>query len=121
MTDRLDVPGAPGLGVDVRRSARARRMTLRVSSLDGKVTLTVPRGTAQSACARFLDGHARVRNVLNHHERVGEIEVTLGEVRCLQSRGLEPIDDAGRGLDHGERGELADHERTRDGYGDDGG
>ena len=44
--------------VTVRRNARARRMTLRVSRLDGRVTLTVPPATTDRAARAFLDGHA---------------------------------------------------------------
>ena len=45
-------------GVTIRRNARARRMTLRVSRLDGRVTLTVPPSTTDRAARAFLDGHA---------------------------------------------------------------
>ncbi|MEM9970315.1 MAG: SprT family zinc-dependent metalloprotease [Pseudomonadota bacterium] len=37
--------------VTVRRSGRARRMTLRVSRLDGRVTLTLPRGVSEREAA----------------------------------------------------------------------
>ncbi len=36
------LPGNPPIDVTVRRSARARRLSLRVSRLDGRVTLTMP-------------------------------------------------------------------------------
>jgi predicted metal-dependent hydrolase len=36
------IPGDPGLPVTVRRSARARRMTLRVSRIDGAAVLILP-------------------------------------------------------------------------------
>ena len=36
------LPGPPALEITLRRSARARRFSLRVSALDGKVTLTLP-------------------------------------------------------------------------------
>ncbi|MEM0947082.1 MAG: SprT family zinc-dependent metalloprotease [Pseudomonadota bacterium] len=41
---------APGIDVAVKRSRQARRLSLRVSSLDGRVTLTLPRhvGTAEA-------------------------------------------------------------------------
>lgn len=35
-------PGAPPLEITLRRSARARRFSLRVSQLDGSITLTLP-------------------------------------------------------------------------------
>ncbi|QMU59980.1 MAG: DUF45 domain-containing protein [Boseongicola sp.] len=41
-------------GVVVKRSARARRMTLRVSRLDGKVTLTLPRQIRDRVAVDFL-------------------------------------------------------------------
>ncbi|NIZ10076.1 M48 family metallopeptidase [Pseudooceanicola sp. HF7] len=37
------LPGNPPVPVTIRRSARARRISLRVSALDGRVTLTLPR------------------------------------------------------------------------------
>ncbi len=40
--------------VTVRRSKRARRMTLRVSRLDGRVTLTLPRGVSEREAAGFV-------------------------------------------------------------------
>ena len=45
-------------GVTIRRSGRARSMTLRVSRLDGRVTLTLPQSTTDRAARAFLDGHA---------------------------------------------------------------
>ena len=41
--DTLKLKDAPEIEVRLRRSAAARRMSLRVSQLDGSVTLTVPR------------------------------------------------------------------------------
>ena len=51
------IPGDPPVEVTLRRSARARRYSLRVSGLDGRVTLTLPaRGSVDEA----LDfAHAR--------------------------------------------------------------
>ncbi|KMW58446.1 putative metal-dependent hydrolase [Candidatus Rhodobacter oscarellae] len=37
------LPGEPPIELILRRSARARRITLRVSALDGRVTLSVPK------------------------------------------------------------------------------
>lgn len=44
----------PETNVLVRSSGRARRLSLRVSSLDGKVTLTVPRGVRAREAERFV-------------------------------------------------------------------
>ncbi|MGB3554538.1 MAG: M48 family peptidase, partial [Jannaschia sp.] len=42
MVETLSVPGAPGIEIALRRSARARRMSLRVGRSDGRVTLSLP-------------------------------------------------------------------------------
>ena len=47
------LPGSPPVPLTLRRSARARRMTLRVSQLDGRVTLTLPRGVPLSEAIGF--------------------------------------------------------------------
>ncbi len=52
LTERLEVPGAPGIEVLVRRSARARRLSLRVGRADGRVTLSLP---ARMPLARARD------------------------------------------------------------------
>lgn len=41
--ERVLLPGEPALEVTLRRSARAKRLSLRVSRLDGRVTLTMPK------------------------------------------------------------------------------
>lgn len=55
-TDRKD--GAGTVRVLVRRSARARRLTLRVSRHDGGVTLTLPRRTPLHEGAAFAQSRA---------------------------------------------------------------
>ncbi len=44
-----------GTAVELRRSRRARRLSLRVSSLDGKVTLTLPPGVSEREARRFVE------------------------------------------------------------------
>lgn len=46
--------GNPPITVAVRQNARARRMSLRVSGLDGRVSLTVPHGVSEKTMHRFL-------------------------------------------------------------------
>jgi len=53
---RLD--SVPDVRIDVRRSARARRLTLRVSRLDGRVTLTMPSGMSLRAAREFAETKA---------------------------------------------------------------
>lgn len=50
----ISVPGNPPITVAVRQSARARRLSLRVSRLDGRVTLTLPRGLARRQAEAFV-------------------------------------------------------------------
>ncbi|MDU8944618.1 M48 family metallopeptidase [Ovoidimarina sediminis] len=51
----LTLEGAEPIEVLVRRSAQARRLSLRVSSLDGRVTLTVPRRARMSEARAFVE------------------------------------------------------------------
>lgn len=52
--DRLVLGGEPEIEVMLRRTARARRISLRVSRLDGRVTLTVPQRVRIEDATRFL-------------------------------------------------------------------
>lgn len=54
MAERLFLRGDPVIEVELRQSARARRLSLRVSRLDGKVSLTMPRGMARRSAEQFL-------------------------------------------------------------------
>ncbi len=53
---RLLLPGPPEVHVTLRRSARARRFSLRVSRTDGQVTLTLPRWAAEAEALAFARG-----------------------------------------------------------------
>lgn len=48
------LPGAPPIPVSLRRSAQARRLNLRVSGLDGRVTLSMPRSLPLAQALSFL-------------------------------------------------------------------
>ncbi|MCG7624017.1 M48 family metallopeptidase [Epibacterium sp. Ofav1-8] len=50
----LSLPGDPDVRVILRRSARARRLSLRISSLDGRVTLTLPKRVSEREGRAFL-------------------------------------------------------------------
>lgn len=45
----------PDVEILLRRSARARRLSLRVSQLDGRVTMTVPKGISEREALRFAN------------------------------------------------------------------
>ena len=48
-----ELPGSPPVEITLRQSPRARRFSLRVSRLDGRVTLSVPRGAPVSEAMAF--------------------------------------------------------------------
>lgn len=48
----------PEIEIALRRNARARRMTLRVSSFDGRVTMTVPKRASLRDAERFAEEKA---------------------------------------------------------------
>ncbi|MDX1781784.1 MAG: SprT family zinc-dependent metalloprotease [Thalassovita sp.] len=50
--------GNPEIRVHLRRSARARRISLRVSGLDARITLTLPRGIPESEGLSFAEEKA---------------------------------------------------------------
>lgn len=48
------LPGSPPVEIILRRSARARRFTLRVSRMDGRVTLSMPARAREAEAMAFL-------------------------------------------------------------------
>ncbi len=50
---RHSLPGQPPVALTLRKSARARRISLRISQLDGRVTLTYPHGIPESEAIGF--------------------------------------------------------------------
>ena len=48
------LPGPPPVDITLRRSARARRFALRVSQLDGRVTLSLPVRAREAEAMAFL-------------------------------------------------------------------
>lgn len=62
---RTTLPGEPPIEMQVRHAPRARRISLRVSGRDGRVTLTVPPGASVSEAIGFArDREAWLRRVL---------------------------------------------------------
>ena len=58
MGEHLILPGDPPIALDIRPSARARRLSLRVSRLDGRVTLTLPKGASRRHALSFVEDKA---------------------------------------------------------------
>ncbi|MFU1478597.1 M48 family metallopeptidase [Roseovarius sp. C7] len=50
---QVTLPGNPPIDVVIKRSARARRISLRVSGIDGTVSMTLPRGVSEAQGVDF--------------------------------------------------------------------
>lgn len=97
MATTIPVPGAPGLLVRLRRHARARQLSLRVSRIDGAVSLTVPPGVGQADMQRFLADQAgwlaRVRDGLPDR-----VTVAPGAMLPLRGAPMKIVQGAGRSV-----------------------
>lgn len=86
----ITLPGEPEVEVQLRRSARARRLSLRVSGVDGRVTLTMPRFAAEREARSFAAEKAGwIRDRLA--EQAPLVPVALGAVLPVEgiSRRIE--------------------------------
>lgn len=91
------LPGNPPVEINIKRSVRARRISLRVSSLDGRVTLTLPRGVTDRAGLAFATEKAEwLRTHLERHG--GTIAVGAGVIVPLMGRQLAIVSGAGRSV-----------------------
>ncbi|MFK7869054.1 MAG: M48 family metallopeptidase [Roseobacter sp.] len=76
MSDMV-LPGEPPIAVRLRRSTRARRLSLRISSLDGRVTLTLPNGVPERHARDFAqEKEPWIRRHLA--ERGDDVEIAPG-------------------------------------------
>ena len=96
------LPGDPPLELTLRRSARARRISLRVSGLDGKITLTLPRGVPEGQALEFAQTKSDwVRAQLDRqpeHALVGRgaiipVEGQQTRIALKQARRIEHVGD----------------------------
>lgn len=82
--------GEPAIEVVIRRSKQARRISLRVSGLDGKVSLTIPaRGTKREAVAFVREKEAWIRGHLAKRPEaslvgIGQEIPVEGQMRLIQ-------------------------------------
>ncbi len=75
---QYSLPGNPPVDLTLRRSGRARRISLRVSGLDGKVTLTLPHGVNEGEALEFArEKEPWLRRHLS--ERQDVVLITSGE------------------------------------------
>ena len=99
------LPGNPPLEINLRRSKQAKRMSLRVSRLDGRVTLTFPNGLPESQALEFVrEKESWLR--LQQSQHVPFVKVKIGDtlpiegqrrIICMgQGRRVELSDDCVR-------------------------
>lgn len=93
------LPGHPPVEVHLKRSARARRFSLRVSRLDGKVTLSMPVRAREGEALAFLQGNAAwVRQTLSAMPAQALRSVGYGSVIPVEGRELTVTPASGRGV-----------------------
>lgn len=94
MTDH-HLPGAPPVALTLRRSGRARRISLRISQLDGRVTLTLPNGVPQAEALAFAQSkESWIRDHLK--ARVDDVVVDLGSALPIEGVMHRVVPIAGR-------------------------
>lgn len=93
------LPGSPPVEVHVKRSARARRFMLRVSRLDGRVTLSMPARAREGEALAFLKGHEGwLRKTLGALPGGAVERVGIGSTIPVEGRALTLTPGPGRGL-----------------------
>jgi len=91
----LSLSGEPEVRVTLRRSAQARRMSLRISSLDGRVTLTLPKRVSEREGRAFL--LEKEDWIRSHLARQPErIDVGIGTSLPIEGRTITIKAGAGR-------------------------
>ena len=97
------LPGDPPVEVMLKRSTRARRISLRVSGVDGRVTLTLPRGASEREALAFAQEKADwLRGHLD--KRPDEVSVGIGAELPFRGSILRVVPGAGRAVIPGEGG-----------------
>lgn len=96
MAERV-LQGQPDITLSLRRSARARRITLRISQLDGRVTLTLPTRTSEREAMAFA---AQKQDWIRKHlaNRLVDVPVALGAVIPVAGRARTVMSGAGRSV-----------------------
>lgn len=89
--------GDPPIPVVLRRSARARRITLRISQIDGRVTLTLPK---RLAAREALDFARSKEDWIRHHleARGADINVGFGAQIPFGGQQLRVVPGTGRSV-----------------------
>ncbi|GAA6176365.1 M48 family metallopeptidase [Sulfitobacter pacificus] len=94
------LPGTPPIPLVLRRSARARRITLRISQLDGRVTLTIPKRLAEHEAMAFAQ--SKEIWIRQHLEARGEdIAVGLGVALPVGGQMVQVVAGTGQSVQIG--------------------
>lgn len=89
------LPGDPPIPLIIRRSGRARRISLRISQLDGRVTLTLPDRVPEREAIHFAqEKEAWIRKHLAN--RTGNVDVGHGVVVPIGGIPHQVTEGAGR-------------------------
>ncbi|WP_371225673.1 M48 family metallopeptidase [Roseovarius sp. 2305UL8-3] len=91
------LPGNPPLQITLRQSSRARRISLRVSGVDGKVTLTIPRGVEEREALNFAsEKEGWLRTQLTRQP--DKVQISIGAQIEVDGQVLRIVAGSGRGL-----------------------
>jgi hypothetical protein len=91
------IPGLPDIEITYRRSARTRRFSLRLSALDGRVTLSMPARAPLAEAQAFARAHQDwLRGALARQP--GRQVVAPGVVLPVEGRGMIVTSAPGRGV-----------------------
>ena len=94
------LPGTPPIPLVLRRSVRARRITLRISQLDGRVTLTIPKRLAEHEAMAFAQ--SKEIWIRQHLEARGEdIAVGLGVALPVGGQMVQVVAGTGKSVQIG--------------------
>lgn len=93
------LPGSPPVEVHLKRSAKARRFSLRVSRLDGRVTLSLPLRAREAEALEFLRGQEGwLRATLRGMPDALVQGVAIGSVISVEGRALTLAQGSGRAV-----------------------
>ena len=86
----------PTIGATLRRSRQAKRLSLRISSLDGRITITGPNFVPETTFQEFLDSKADW--ILANHKQIECVTVddgatvpVLGEPHVIKTANIHKI------------------------------
>ncbi len=92
---RHALPGTPPVPLTLRKSAQARRISLRISQLDGRVTLTYPKGVPEAEALDFA--HQKEDWIRGHlQDRTGQETVEFGQSISIEGKARRIVQISGR-------------------------